>query len=113
LVFATLYYGFEEKKKRQIRSRLDNGLNFGFLRMKHVITFRFRAGIQVVPGRQQNGQHLVWIHMHYEGRVVVAGKPHVCTTQKSKNFVCTNFRRLAYASLSFPLFVPFGKMHWM
>ena len=30
-----------------------------FFHRKHVITDGFRAGIQVVPGRQHNGQHLV------------------------------------------------------
>jgi len=75
---------FEEQDKRRNRSRLDYGLDFGFLRRKHVITDGFRAEIQVVPGRQHNGQHLVWNHMHYKSCVVVAGKPHVSLTRGSK-----------------------------
>ena len=35
-------------------------LNFGFLHRKQVIADGLRVGIQVVPGRQHNGQHLVW-----------------------------------------------------
>jgi len=68
----------------------DNGLDFdflhdfGFLHRKHVITDGLRAGIQVVPGRQQNVQHLVWNHMHYKGCVMVAGKPHVRSTRGTK-----------------------------
>ena len=58
------YAYFEDKEKRQDRSRSDYGLDFGFLYRKHVITDGFRAGIRVVPGRQHNGQHLVWKHMH-------------------------------------------------
>ena len=48
------------------------------------ITDGFRAGIQVVPDRQHNGQHLVWNHMHYKSCVVVAGKPHVRSTRGTK-----------------------------
>ena len=66
------------------RSRSDYGLDFGVLHRKHIITDRFRAGIQKVPGRQHNGQHLVWNHMHYKSFVVVAGKPHVRSTRGAK-----------------------------
>ena len=73
-----------EKKKRRNRSRSGYGLDFGFLHRKHVITDGCRAGIQVVPSRQHNGQHLVWNHMHYKGCVVVAGRPHVRSTRGTK-----------------------------
>jgi len=74
----------QEKKKRRNRSRSDYRLDFGFLHRKHIITDGFRAGIQVVPGRQHNGQHLVWKYMHYKSCVVVAGKPHVRSTRGTK-----------------------------
>jgi len=38
----------------------------------------------VVQGWQHNVQHLVWNHMHYKGCVMVAGKPHVRSTQGTK-----------------------------
>jgi len=75
---------FERKKKRRNRSRSDYGLDFGFLHRKHVIIDGFRARIQVVPGRQHNGQHLVWNRMHHKSCVVVAGKQHVCSTRGIK-----------------------------
>ena len=55
-----------------------------FLHRKHIITYGYMAGIQVVPGRQNNWQHLVWNHMHYKSCVVVAGKPHVRSTRGTK-----------------------------
>ena len=77
---VTSYAYFEEKEKR----RSDYGLDFVFLHREHVITDWFRAGIQVVPGRQPNGQHLVWNHMHYKTCVVVADKPLGCSTWGAK-----------------------------
>jgi len=75
----------EEKEKRQNRSRSGYyRLDFDFLHRKHVIADGFRAGIQVVLGRQHNGQHLVRNHMHYKGCVMVAGKPHVRSTREIK-----------------------------
>ena len=57
----------KKREKRRNRSGSDHGLDFGFLRRKHIITDGYRAGIQVVPGRQHNGQRLVWNHLHYNG----------------------------------------------
>jgi len=62
----------------------DYGFDFGFLHRKHIITDGFRTGIQVVTGRQHNGQHLVWNHIHYKSCVVVAGKPQVRSTRGTK-----------------------------
>jgi len=70
----------KKRNKHPNRFRSDYGLDFGFLHKEHIITDGFRAGIQIVPGRQHNWQHLVWNHMHYKSCVVVAGKPHVCST---------------------------------
>jgi len=81
---VTSYAYFEEKENHRNRSRSDCGLDFGFLHRKHVITDGSRAGMQVVPSRQHNGQHLVWNHMHYKSCVVMAGKPHVHSTQGTK-----------------------------
>ena len=64
------------------RSGSDHGLDFGFLHRKQIITDGYRAGIQVVPGRQHNGQNLVWNHMHYKSCVAVAGKLHVRSTRE-------------------------------
>ena len=81
---VTSYPYFEEKEKRWNRSKLDYGLDFGFLQRKQVITDRFWAGIHMVPGRQHNGQHLVRNYMHYKSCVVVAGKSNVRSTRGSK-----------------------------
>jgi len=47
------------KKTKNVEIGLDYGLDFGFLHRKHVITDGIKAGIQVVHGRQRNGQHLI------------------------------------------------------
>jgi len=80
---VTSYAYFEEKEKRRNRSRSDYKLDFGCLHKKHVITDGFMAEIQVMPGRQHNGQHLVWNHMHIKSCVVVAGKPHGRSTRRT------------------------------
>jgi len=73
------------KKRKNVEIGLDQiaGLILAFF-IGNVITDGFRAGIQVVPGRQHNGQHMVWNHMHYKSCVVVAGKPHVRSTRGTK-----------------------------
>ena len=83
---VTSYAYFEDNEKHRNRSRSDYWLDFRFLRRKHVITEGFRTGIQVVPGRQHNGQHLVrnLSHMHYKSCVMVACRLHVRSTQGTK-----------------------------
>ena len=72
------------KKRKNVEIGLDQITGLILAYSKHVITDRFRAGKLVVPGRQHNGQHLVWNHMHYKSCVVVAGKPHVRSTRGTK-----------------------------
>ena len=72
------------KKRKNVEVSLIQitGLILALFIRKHVITDGF--GAEVMPGRQHNGQRLVWNHMHYKGCVMVADEPHVYSTRGTK-----------------------------
>jgi len=74
------------KKSKNVEIGLDQitGLTLAFFIGNTLSSDGFRAGIQVVPGRQHYWQHSVWNHLQYKNCVVVAGKLHVRSTRGTK-----------------------------